>query len=137
MRKPIIAGNWKMNKTPDEAISFIEQLAPSVINEKKVEMVICATSLCLDRLSKALEGSSVGVGAQNIYWEDNGAFTGEISAKMIKAVGCQYVIIGHSERRQFFGDNDISVNMKVKKALFIIITLLFNSILRNTNHYFL
>ncbi len=117
MRKPIIAGNWKMNKTPDEAISFIEQLSSFVINEKKVEMVICATSFCLDRLSKALEGSNVGIGAQNIYWEDNGAFTGEISAKMIKSVGCQYVIIGHSERRQFFGDNDISVNMKVKKSL--------------------
>lgn len=117
MRKPIIAGNWKMNKTPSEAVDFVEKLSLSAQKEKKVEMVIGAPFICLESLSKALEGTNVGLSAQNMYWEDSGAFTGEISGKMLKAVGCKYVIIGHSERRQFFGDNDVSVNMKIKKAM--------------------
>ncbi len=117
MRKPVIAGNWKMNKTPDEAVDFVEKLSFSIRNEKKVEMVICAPFLCLERLSNILSGTNIATGAQNMYWENSGAFTGEISGTMLKAIGCSHVIIGHSERRQFFGDNDISVNMKVKKAL--------------------
>jgi triosephosphate isomerase len=117
MRKPIIAGNWKMNKSPDEALAFVEGLSDSIKKEKKVEMVVCSTFLCLDRLSNALKGSNIGLGAQNMYWEDNGAFTGEVSGKMLSDLGCGYVLIGHSERRQFFAENDISVNMKTKKAL--------------------
>jgi triosephosphate isomerase len=80
-------------------------------------MVICPPFLCLDRLSKAMEGTSITLGAQNMHWENNGAFTGEISASMLKAAGCAWVLIGHSERRQFFGDNDIGVNLKLKKAM--------------------
>jgi triosephosphate isomerase len=117
MRKPIIAGNWKMNKTPEEAAAFFENLPFAIRNEKKVEMVICPPFLCLDRLSKAMEGTSITLGAQNMHWENNGAFTGEISASMLKAAGCAWVLIGHSERRQFFGDNDIGVNLKLKKAM--------------------
>lgn len=117
MRKVIIAGNWKMNKTPNEAELFFEKIPSSIRNDKKVEKVICATFLCLDRLSHAISNSHVGLGAQNMYWENSGAFTGEISGSMLKEIGCQYVIIGHSERRQFFGDNDVSVNTKTKKAL--------------------
>lgn len=117
MRKPIIAGNWKMNKSPDEALAFVEGLSDSIKKEKKVEMVVCSTFLCLDRLSHALKDSNIGLGAQNMYWEDNGAFTGEVSGKMLSDLGCGYVLIGHSERRQYFAENDISVNMKTKKAL--------------------
>lgn len=117
MRKPIIAGNWKMNKTPDEAMNFLENLPDWILEEKKVESVICASFLCLDRMSKFLSDKKVSLGSQDMYWEDNGAFTGQVSGKMLKSIGCDYVIIGHSERRQFFGENDISVNLKVKKAL--------------------
>lgn len=117
MRKIIIAGNWKMNKTPNEAELFFEKIPSSIRNDKKVEKIICATFLCLDRLSHTLLNTHIGLGAQNMYWENSGAFTGEISGAMIKEIGCQYVIIGHSERRQFFGDNDVSVNTKTKKAL--------------------
>lgn len=117
MRKPIIAGNWKMNKSPAEALSFVEALPESIKKEKRVEMVVCSTFLCLDRLSQSLKDSNIGLGAQNMYWEDNGAFTGEVSGKMLSDLGCNYVIIGHSERRQYFSENDISVNMKTKKAL--------------------
>jgi len=117
MRKPIMAGNWKMYKTPDEAVQFVENLPSWLLKETKVEMVVCAPFICLDRLSNVLKETTVKLGAQNMYWENEGAFTGEISAKMLKSVGCEYVVIGHSERRQFFGDNDVSVNIKVKKAL--------------------
>lgn len=117
MRKVVIAGNWKMNKTPNEAELFFEKIPSSIRNEKKVEKVICASFLCLDRLNTVLLHSNIGLGAQNMYWENSGAFTGEISGTMLKEVGCKYVIIGHSERRQFFGDNDVSVNTKTKKAL--------------------
>ena len=117
MRKPIIAGNWKMNKTPDEAMSFLENLPHSILEEKKVEAVLCASFLCLDRMSQFLGDKSIGLSSQDMYWEDNGAFTGQVSGKMLKSIGCGYALIGHSERRQFFGENDISVNLKVKKAL--------------------
>ncbi|MEK7431618.1 MAG: triose-phosphate isomerase [Cyanobacteriota bacterium] len=117
MRKIIIAGNWKMNKSPNEACSFFESLSDKIKSEKKVEMILCSTFLCLDSLCKISENSTVSIGAQNMYWENNGAFTGEVSGTMLKALGCKYVIIGHSERRQFFGENDISVNLKTKKAL--------------------
>lgn len=117
MRRPIIAGNWKMNKNLNEALDFVEKIPNNIKGEKKVEMVVCSTFLCLDRLAQALKNTTIGLGAQNMYWENSGAFTGEVSGSMLKDIGCKYVIIGHSERRQFFGDNDISVNMKVKKAL--------------------
>jgi triosephosphate isomerase len=117
LRKPIIAGNWKMNKTADEAIEFFENLPFSIRNEKRVEMVVCPPFICLDRLNKALSGTNIALGAQNMHWENNGAFTGEISAAMLKATGCSFVLLGHSERRQFFGDNDIGINLKIKKVL--------------------
>lgn len=117
MRKIIIAGNWKMNKSPNEALAFIENLPEHIKNEKKVEMVVAGTFLCLEKLVEASQGTNIGISAQNMYWENNGAFTGEVSGKMLKDLGCKYVIIGHSERRQFFGENDISVNVKTKKAL--------------------
>ncbi len=117
MRKPIIAGNWKMNKTPSEAMAFLESLPDSILDEKRVESVVCASFLCLDKMSAFLSDKKVSLGAQDMYWEDNGAYTGQVSGKMLKAIGCNYVIVGHSERRQYFGENDISVNLKVKKAL--------------------
>lgn len=117
MRKPIIAGNWKMNKTPDEALKFLQDLPDNIFDQKKVEAVLCATFLCLDRMGQFLKDKNLGLGSQDMYWEDSGAFTSQVSGKMLKSIGCQYVIIGHSERRQFFGENDISVNLKVKKAL--------------------
>lgn len=117
MRKIIIAGNWKMNKTSQEALHFLDDLSESVKTQNKVETVICPTYLCLDKMSDKLKNSNIKLGAQNMYWEKNGAFTGEVSGEMLKDSGCEYVIIGHSERRQFFFENDISVNLKVKKAL--------------------
>jgi len=117
MRKPIMAGNWKMYKTPDEAMQFVESLPSWLLKETKVEMVICAPFVSLDRLGNALKETNVKLGAQNMYWENEGAFTGETSARMLQAVGCEYVVLGHSERRQFFGDTDLTVNTKVKKTL--------------------
>jgi triosephosphate isomerase len=117
MRKIIIAGNWKMNKTSQEALHFLDELSESIKTQNKVEAVICPTYLCLDKMSDKLKNSNIKLGAQNMYWEKNGAFTGEVSGEMLKDLGCEYVIIGHSERRQFFFENDIVVNLKVKKAL--------------------
>lgn len=114
MRIPIIAGNWKMYKTLAEAKAFAESL-PTVGDQ--VEAVICAPSTALAVLSESLQGKNISLGAQNVHWEEEGAYTGEISPLMLKELGVQYVIIGHSERRAYFGETDETVNMRVHAAL--------------------
>ncbi|MBP2026517.1 triosephosphate isomerase [Acetoanaerobium pronyense] len=116
MRKPIIAGNWKMHKTINEAKSFVEEIKGS-IKETDVEAVICAPYTILKDLKEVTKGTNIKVGAQNMHFEENGAFTGEISPLMLKDLEIDYVIIGHSERRQYFNETDETVNKKVKKAL--------------------
>ncbi|MDR0880293.1 MAG: triose-phosphate isomerase [Clostridioides sp.] len=115
MRRPIIAGNWKMNKTIAEAVEFIQDIKGGL--DESVEAVICAPFTVLSELSKAAEGTGVKVAAQNMHFEDEGAFTGEVSPLMLKEIGMDYVVIGHSERRQYFGETDETVNKKVIKAL--------------------
>ncbi len=116
MRKPIIAGNWKMNKTCAEAEALINELKP-LVAKSKPEVVICVPYTDLWVAKKAIEGSKIKLGAENVAWADSGAFTGEISADMLKEIGVEYVIIGHSERRQYFGETDATVNMRTKQAL--------------------
>jgi len=116
-RKPIIAGNWKMYKTVSEALAFVHELKRTVDGIKDVEVVVCPPFIALAQVAEALRGTGIGVGAQDVYWVDEGAFTGEISPAMLKDAGCSYVIIGHSERRQFFGEIDDYVNRKVKAVL--------------------
>ncbi|RKY58278.1 MAG: triose-phosphate isomerase [Candidatus Latescibacterota bacterium] len=117
MRKPIVVGNWKMHKTVQESVALVEELKPLVADVQEVEIGVCPPFTSLSDVSKVLEGSKVHLGAQNMYWEPQGAYTGEISAGMLLAVGCKYVIIGHSERRSYFGETDEWVNRKVKAAL--------------------
>ncbi|MGB5822752.1 MAG: triose-phosphate isomerase [Proteocatella sp.] len=116
MRKPIIAGNWKMYKTIAEAVEFANKIKNECETEN-VDAVICAPFTIIKDLKAALEGTSVKVGAQNFHYEDEGAFTGEISAKMLLEIGAEYVIVGHSERRQYFNETDKTVNLKAKKAI--------------------
>ncbi|MHB1126886.1 MAG: triose-phosphate isomerase [Bacillota bacterium] len=116
MRKPIIAGNWKMYKTAAQARELISELWPIIKNNGKVETVVCPPFTALPGVIEACNGTTIGVGAQNMYWETEGAFTGEIAPGMLKELGCSYVIIGHSERRQFFGETNASVNNKTKAA---------------------
>lgn len=117
MRKPIIAGNWKMNKNSLEAMTLAEELKREVIAVNGVDIVVCPPFTALQSVCEALMETNVGVGAQNIHWADNGAFTGEISALMLKDFGVKYVIIGHSERRQYFGETNASVNKRLMAAL--------------------
>src|SRR3954468_957370 len=116
-RKKLIAANWKMYKTPPEAKKFCEEFLPLVVGHTRDEMAICAPYIDLSTLSCALFEKGIGIGAQNLYWENEGAFTGEISGPMLKSIGCTHVVIGHSERRQFFGETDDAVNRKLKAAL--------------------
>jgi len=116
-RLPFIAGNWKMNKTVKEALDLIRELKTAISGVKGVEVAVAPPFTALDAARKELEGSSIRLAAQNLYWEEKGAFTGEISPLMLKEVGCQYVIVGHSERRQFFGESDETVNRRSKSAL--------------------
>src|SRR3954468_16932201 len=116
-RKKLIAANWKMYKTPPEAKKFCEEFLPLVSGHTRDEIVICAPYIDLSTLSCALFEKGIGIGAQNLYWEKEGAFTGEISGPMLKSIGCTHVVIGHSERRQFFGETDDTVNTKLKAAL--------------------
>ncbi len=116
MRKPIIAGNWKMNKTIKESLEMIEELK-SFDLDKNVEKVLCVPFLSLKDMKKACEGTDVKIGAQNMHWEESGAFTGEVSPIMLKELDIDYVIIGHSERRLYFNETDETVNKKVLKAL--------------------
>ena len=114
-RKRIIAGNWKMNKTPSEAVELVNTLKDLVKNDA-VDVVYCVPAIDICPVAEAIKGSNVQLGAQNFYIEDKGAYTGEISAPMLKDAGVKYIIIGHSERRDIFGENDILINKKVKKA---------------------
>ena len=116
MRKPIIAGNWKMNKLPMEGVALIEALKPRV-KDAKCDVVVCVPFVDLVAAVKAAEGSNIKVGAQNMHWKEYGAYTGEISVDMLKSVGAEYVIIGHSERRQYFAETDETVNNKVLVAV--------------------
>lgn len=117
MRRPIIAGNWKMYKTLAEAVDFVKALKPQVSDIHDRSIVVCVPYPVLKDVCDAICSTNVGLGAQNLFWEDEGAYTGEVSAPMLKAVGCQYVIIGHSERRQYFGETDESVNKKLSAAI--------------------
>lgn len=116
MRKPIIAGNWKMNKTAKEAVELINELKP-LVAKSKPEVVVCVPYTDLWAVAEAIKGSKIKLGAENVAWADTGAFTGEISADMLKEIGVEYVIIGHSERRQYFGETDESVNARLVQAL--------------------
>ncbi|MEH7107793.1 triose-phosphate isomerase [Bacillus sp. JJ1764] len=116
MRKPIIAGNWKMNKTLSEAKSFAEEVKGLVPASEKMESVICAPALFLQSLVETTKGTNVKIGAQNMHFEESGAFTGEISPKALADLGVQYVIIGHSERREMFNETDETVNKKALAA---------------------
>lgn len=116
MRKPIMAGNWKLNKTPNETIVFLEELKPLVAGVEDVEIVVCPTFTSLNVATYLTKKTNIKVGAQNLYWEKSGAFTGEVSGDMIKELGCDYVIIGHSERRQYFGETDETINKKMFAA---------------------
>ena len=114
-RKAVIAGNWKMNKTPEEAVKVINELKP-LVKDATCEVVIFPTFVCLDAALKAAKGSNVKIGAQNMHFEESGAFTGEVAPGMLEAMGVEYVILGHSERRQYFNETDEALNKKVKKA---------------------
>lgn len=116
MRKKIIAGNWKMNKTPQQAAEFCTLMKDKASSDK-VDVVFCVPFVDLYPALEALKDSKIAVGAQNMYFEDSGAYTGEISAAMLKEMGVEYVVLGHSERREYFGETDAMVNKKVKKAL--------------------
>jgi triosephosphate isomerase len=116
--KPFIAGNWKMFKTVPEAVDIVKELhVTSVELEEKVQFVVIPPFTALSEVSRVLEGSGVKIGAQNMHWEEQGAFTGEVAASMLKNVGCTFVVIGHSERRQYFGETNETVNKKIKAAL--------------------
>ena len=116
MRKKVIAGNWKMNMLPNEAIDFIHELTPLVKNTKN-EVILCVPYIDLFYALLNTQGTNIKIGAQNMHWEEKGAYTGEVSAQMLKSIGVEYVIIGHSERRQYFAETDESVNKKIKSAL--------------------
>lgn len=115
MRKAVIAGNWKMNKTPEEAVNVINELKP-LVKDANCEVVICPTFVCLDAVIKAAAGSNIKIGAQNMHFEENGAFTGEVAPGMLEAMGVDYVVLGHSERREYFNETDEALNKKVKAA---------------------
>lgn len=116
MRKVVVAGNWKMNKTPAETGEFIKELAPSVAGAE-AEVIACVPFVCLSEAIAAAKGTNIKIGAQNLHFEDSGAFTGEVSADMLVSMGVEYVIIGHSERREYFGETDVTVNKKLIKAI--------------------
>jgi triosephosphate isomerase (TIM) len=117
MRRPLIAGNWKMHKTGDEAAQTAKQLKTLVAAASGVEVMIAPPFTALCQVAAELAGSDIALGAQNMHWESQGAYTGEIAPNMLTAAGCRYVIIGHSERRQFFGETDASVNRKIRAAV--------------------
>ncbi|HLH06035.1 MAG TPA: triose-phosphate isomerase [Terriglobales bacterium] len=117
MRTKLIAANWKMYKTPDQTSEFFRNFLPLVSGHTRDEIAVCPPYIDIATAVQAAKESNVGIGAQNMYWEKEGAYTGEISTGMILAAGCKYVIIGHSERRQYFGETDDTVNKKLKVAL--------------------
>ena len=115
MRRKIIAGNWKMNKTPNEAVALINELKPLVATDE-ADVVLCVPAISLIPAVEAAKGTNIKIGAQNMYFEESGAYTGEIAPNMLTEVGVKYVIIGHSERREYFAETDETVNKKVLKA---------------------
>ena len=117
MRRTVIAGNWKMNMTPAQAKQFIKDLAPMVNGMDKCDIVLCVPYVDIAVASEAAEGTNIRIGAENVHFAANGAYTGEISAEMLLASGAEYVIVGHSERRQYFGETDTTVNLRTKAAL--------------------
>ncbi|MBR9979884.1 MAG: triose-phosphate isomerase [Desulfatitalea sp.] len=116
-RRSLIAGNWKMHKTGDEAVQTVQQLKTLVADAGDVEVMVAPPFTALTQVATTLAGSTIALGAQNMHWEAKGAFTGEIAPAMLVSAGCRYVIIGHSERRQFFGETDATVNRKIHAAL--------------------
>ncbi len=118
-RRTVIAGNWKMNKTPKEAVELINAIKAEIAGKPtdKCDVVCCVPYVDLAVAVEAAKGSVIKIGAENVHWAESGAFTGEISASMLKEIGVEYVIIGHSERRQYFGETDLTVNSRVKTAL--------------------
>ena len=117
MRKYIIAGNWKMNKTPAEARALLSEIASKNNGKTTCEVVLCVPAIDIAAAVEAVKGTTIKVGAQNVHFKDNGAYTGEISAEMLRECGVEYVIIGHSERRQYFGETDATVNLRTAQAL--------------------
>ena len=116
MRKPIIAGNWKMNKTPSEAKDLVTALAP-LVADATCDVVVCPPAVNLTTVAEAIKGTNIKLGAQNMHWKESGAYTGELSADMLKACGVEYVVLGHSERRQYFGETDQTVNLRTLAAV--------------------
>ena len=116
MRKSIIAGNWKMNKTPAEAAELVTALVPAV-KDADCDVVVCVPAVCFSAVAQAAKGTNIKLGAQNVHFAKNGAYTGELSADMLKACGVEYAVIGHSERRQYFGETDKTVNLRTRAAV--------------------
>jgi triosephosphate isomerase len=116
MRKKLIAANWKMYKTQGEARAFVQGLLP-LVKSTTTEIVLCPTFICIAAVLEEVWGTAVGVGGQDMFWEKEGAYTGEVSGPMLRAIGCSHVIIGHSERRQYFGETDDTVHRKLRAAL--------------------
>ena len=117
LRKKLIAANWKMYKNPEQTREFFRAFLPMIAGHERSEIVVCPPYIDLHAAVESAQGSAIAVGAQNVYWKEEGAFTGEVSCHMLKSAGCTHVIIGHSERRQFFGETDETVNLKLKAAL--------------------
>ncbi len=117
MRRTVIAGNWKMNMTPSETTAFINELKPMVAGLDKCDVVLCVPAIDIPAACAAAAGSNIKIGAENVHFKESGAFTGEISAKMLTECGVEYVVIGHSERRQYFGETDKTVNLRTLAAL--------------------
>ncbi|MEE0265351.1 MAG: triose-phosphate isomerase [Acutalibacteraceae bacterium] len=116
LRKAVIAGNWKMNKTPQEAKALLDEIAP-LVKDADCDVIACVPYVDLCTALEATKGTNIKIGAENCHWAESGAYTGEISAKMLAAMGLEYVIIGHSERRQYFGETDVTVNKRVRAAI--------------------
>ncbi len=116
-RKPFIAGNWKLNKTIPEAVTLAKKIKKAVKKETEVEIVLIPPFTALNEVKKSLSQSKILLGAQDVFWEDKGAYTGEVSPSMIRDAGCDFAVVGHSERRQYFGDTNENVNKKIKAAL--------------------
>ena len=117
MRRTVIAGNWKMNMTPSQTAAFIKEHAPMVAGKDACDIVLCVPYIDIATAVEAAKGTNIKIGAENVHFEEKGAYTGEVSCAMLKEIGAEYVIIGHSERRQYFGETDTTVNLRTKAAL--------------------